>query len=419
MLLHRLTNKGQQASDSDELVLPEFLIESPLAEKVNERLISPFNVMTTFFLRRSVEKAFQIDESPTDLTLKLQRPPASNPPHITSAVDDIMYIVNKVIEQSLATGQLPVVTNVVPTTARVLGSDFIGMIQRKMRDETYPKPVVPGGLPPEGVVIAFIILINNLDVAIDYVQRIVKNIQGSAASAAGIQNSENRILNLFPLGTDAEIVNNALRSLSSSFESKAQDLIGDGIQVVFNNVVKTRLRPILADAFRDLEYQPQPHEGGEMSGEDDIESNDFNAGQSLARRRFASLWRELLVPISRILTSRTFDRLLGVTVASLARLLEKRIWSYHGRINALGATRLERDVTGIITAAVDVGEGYAGGESDGGSRYRHREAFARCAQIVLVAGLEDEEWEEIEKSGGDVVDKLSTEERARARAMIV
>ncbi|WEW57973.1 Golgi transport complex subunit 4 [Emydomyces testavorans] len=418
-----------KANDSEEFLLPKFLVVSPLAHKVNERLILPFNSMTTFFLRRSVEKAFEIDEVPLDMTLNLQRPPTSNPPHITSAVDDIMYIVNKVLEQSLTTGQISVVTNTVPTISRVLGTDFIGMIQRKMRDETYPKPVVPGGSPPEAVIVSFLILINNLDVAIDYIQRIVKNFMGPSDPAGSVAASgsinatlESRIATLFPLENDAEMVIGMLRSLSSSFESKAQNLIGDGVQVVFNNVVKIRLRPVLADAFRDLEYQPRSGDGdADELNEEDVGPTEFDgvASQSVARRRFTSSWRELLVPISRILTGRSFDRLLGVTVASLARLLEKRIWSYHGRVNALGATRLERDVTGIISAAVDIVEGYGTGIADGGSRYRHREAFGRCAQIVMLMGLEEEEWEEIEKSGGDVVDKLSAEEQARARAMLV
>ena len=56
-----------------------------------------------------------------------------------------------------------------------------------------------------------------------------------------------------------------------------------------------------------------------------------------------------------------------ITVAYLARLLEKRLWSYHGRVNALGAIRLERDVSGIVNAAVDVGSGRGAP-----GRYRHR-----------------------------------------------
>ena len=41
--------------------VPEVLIKSALYRKVSGKLIDPYNVMTTFFFRRSVEKAFQLD----------------------------------------------------------------------------------------------------------------------------------------------------------------------------------------------------------------------------------------------------------------------------------------------------------------------------------------------------------------------
>ena len=91
--------------------------------------------MTTFYFRRSVEKAFQLDEQPSDLSLNLNRPVPPNAPYITSAVDDVMYIVNQVVRRSLATSQRDIVASAVPTIARVLSTDFVGMVQRKMRDE--------------------------------------------------------------------------------------------------------------------------------------------------------------------------------------------------------------------------------------------------------------------------------------------
>jgi hypothetical protein len=154
--------------------MPPFLATSNLQQKVSSHLIEPFNIMTTFFFRRSVEKAFQLDESPSDLTLNPTKPLGSNPPFITSAVDDVMYIVNQVLQRTLATSQRAIIANVEPTITRILGGDFIGMIQRKMRDESYPKPVVQGGLPPEDKVIAFLVLINNLDVSNDYIKRIIE-----------------------------------------------------------------------------------------------------------------------------------------------------------------------------------------------------------------------------------------------------
>ncbi|PGH00818.1 hypothetical protein GX51_05595 [Blastomyces parvus] len=421
--------------NEEELELPEFLVQSALCQKVSDRLIHPFNSMTTFFLRRSVEKAFQLDEGPPELTLNRHQPLRANPPHITSAVDDIMYIVNKVLQQSLRTAQYAVMASVTPSLARVLGTDFIGMIQRKMRDESYPRGAA-GGPPPEATVIAFLVLINNLDVAIEYIQRIVKNHVGTTEPKIGSNQAgdaaagESPLDNLFPLDDEAQKVGSMLKSFSSSFESKAQDLVNDGIQVVFNNVIKGHLRPILADSFRDIEYQPRDgsaDETGLADGEGLMDEGDSSA----VRHRFATAWADLLEPIARILSGRAFERLLSVTVAALARLLEKRIWSYHGRVNALGAARLERDVMGIVGAAVDVGgndggrKGGGTGEEDharryGGGRYRHREAFGRCLQIVMVMGMEDEEWEEVVRGGmEDVADRLSVDERVRARGIVV
>ncbi|KAJ5142139.1 hypothetical protein N7476_004002 [Penicillium atrosanguineum] len=393
--------------DDGRYTLPSFLQEAPLTHKINDRLVSPFNAMTTFFFRRSVEKAFQLDESPSGLNLNLQTPLRADPPHITSAVDDIMYIVNKVIQQSLATSQESVVTNVVPTLSRVLGSDFIGMTQRKMRDECYPRAAVQGGQPPEQTICSFLVQINNLDIGVDYIRRIVQNNTGARQPLTPDSEPHitDHLLALFPAPASALHVAQTLHSLGSSFESKVSDLLSDGIQVIFNNVIKHRLRPILADAFRDIEYMPEDTEG---------EYTDEN-NKEIVRPRFSTGWTELLLPLSRILTHQAFDRLLTVTVAYFVRLLEKRIWSYQGRINPLGAARLERDIAGLVSAAVDVGSG-----SGAPGRYRHRETFAKCVQMTLVMSMDEDEWDEVIRGGeaAEVVDKLSREERVRVRTCV-
>ncbi|RAL07589.1 Golgi transport complex subunit COG4 [Aspergillus homomorphus CBS 101889] len=431
-------NSPAEKVSRNVFTLPEFLRDSSLTQKINDRLAGPFNTMTTFFFRRSVEKAFQLDEQPSGLTLNPHKPLKADPPHITSAVDDIMYIVNKVLQQSLATSQISVVSNVVPTVSRVLGSDFIGMTQRKMRDECYPRAAVQGAQPPESLTIPFLVLINNLDVAVDYIQRILhKHTEQKIANPSDPSSTvaTDPIQALFPNPTEAQLASQTLHSLASSFESKVTDLLTDGVQVIFNNVIKHRLRPILSDAFRDIEYQPRNDTDpvrtiynastainmNEYYDSDDpiIGANDAAAtdgeadpGAELVRPRFSTAWNELLLPISRILTPSAFDRLLTVTVAYLARLLEKRLWSYHGRVNALGATRLERDVSGVVSAAVDVGG------SQG--RYRHRDAFVRCLQMVLVMGMDEDEWDDVMRGGetAEVVEKLGRDERMRVRAMV-
>lgn len=400
--------------------LPQFLQDSTLTKKIHARVATPFTTMTTFFVRRSVEKAFQLDEAPTGLTLHPHKPLKSDPPHITSAVDDIMYIVNKVLQQTLATSQIGVVTAVISTLARVLGSDFIGMTQRKMRDECYPRPVIQGALPPEQTVISFLVLINNLDVAVEYIRRIVSNNTEAKTTLPAPHPGEpeqtiSQLESLFPAPGEAAQAATALHNLASSFESKVTDLLGDGIQVIFNNVIKPRLRPILADAFRDIEYQPD-HDTAPVPVDEFDPDDDTPTGSGPEVRpatRFATSWSDLCLPLSRILTPSSFDKLLSTTTTYLARLLEKRLWSYHGRVNPLGATRLERDVSGLVNAAVDVGAG-------SGGRYKHREAFGRCLQMVLVMGMDEEEWEDVARGGetAEVVDRLSGEERVRVRGMV-
>lgn len=373
--------------------------------------------MTTFFFRRSVEKAFQLDEQPPDLHLSPNKPLNPNHPYITSALDDIMFIVNKVMQQTLATSQRSVVESVVPTLGRVLGSDFIGMTQRKMRDESYPKAVIQGGMPPESLIVSFLVLTNNLDVAMDYVKRIVDShavmeVEQPAEGAPPTQHVRS-LSSLFPLRDDASAVAKILRNFQGSFEAKTSELLGDGIHVVFNNVVKPRLRPILADTFRDIDYLSSEEELAEqarMEGREAASPGDSD----LVRRRFQHGWDALTKPLAKILTEHNTDRLLTTTISYLSKVLEKRIWSHHGRINEIGAVRLERDVTGIITAAA----GKRGAQH--GYGYGAVEAFAKCRQILTVMNMEVEEWEELEgQDRGEIAGRLSEEEMVRARAMVI
>ena len=370
--------------------------------------------MTTFYFRRSVEKAFQIDEQPPDLSLNLNKPISSNPPYMTSAVDDVMYIVNQVIQRSLATSQRNVVESVVPTLARVLGSDFIGMIQRKMRDESYPKAAIQGALPPEHVIVAFLVLINNLDVGTDYIKKIVQS-RLESMSSAGTSNgdgpSANSLSDLYPFGHDAVFVTDKLKSLQSSFRDKTSELITDGIYVVFKNVMKPRLRPILADTFRDIDYSTAEEDTDEPGEKFEAENDGDIMAEDTVLRRFQQGWEALTKPIARILTDPNFDRLLAQVISYLGEVLEKRIWSYYGRINSVGAVRLERDIASIVSLVVR------------GGRYALRDSFTRCTQICLVMNMEDDEWEDLQSTRGGMGDdgvewKIDSEERSRAKAMV-
>jgi hypothetical protein len=393
--------------------MPPVLTNSNLRKKASALLITPYNIMTTFFFRRSVEKAFQLDEAPSGLSLSMSKPIDSSPPFVISAVDDIMYIVNTVLQKSLSTCQREVIASVVPTVSRVLGSDFVGMIQRKMRDESYPKPAVQGGFPPEDKIISFIVQINSLDMASEYLERIVSKKLGLDREQTngtttqphhhgGLQDS-------FPFEHDLAFVRQTFNTLSASFTTKTAELLNDGLQVLFNQVIKLRLRPVLADTFRDADY---------TLGEQDLEELAQEADEDVAQlleqvpRRFEHGWDALMRPVARLMTRRTYATLLGLTASYLARVLEKRVWSYAGRTSAQGAVRMERDFSAVVAAVAR-------------GNYAVREPFARVAQILMVANMEDEEWEEIGGGGADAVEGedgihwvLSEGEKIKARNLV-
>ena len=371
--------------------------------------------MATFFFRRSVEKAFQLDEQPRDLTLDHSKPIITNPPYITSAVDDVMYIVDQMVEKSLATSQRAVISSVIPTIGRVLGSDFIGMVQRKMRDECYPKAVVHGGLPPEQTTIAFLVLINNLDVATNYIQRIVRSRVETTLLAQDSNHNESThsssLTTLFPFHRDALVVSSTLKSLQNSFDSKAIELIGDGILVVFKNLVKPRLRPILTEAFRDINYQLTQVELENVKAVAEAEGRNDDQSGAAVIERFQWGWDLLTSPVLRIFTERNYEKLLALMTSYLSEVLEKRIWSYYGRLDDLGAVRLERDIGSVIGTVVR------------GGKYGLRESFARCTQICMVMNMEEDEWEEVHEapnanSDDGIAWQIDADERVRARAMV-
>jgi hypothetical protein len=110
------------------------------------------------------------------------------------------------------------------------------------------------------------------------------------------------------------------------------------------------------------------------------------------------------------MTPKPYTQLLDFTAKHLARVLEKRIWGYGGKMNDLGAQRMERDFSGIIGVVAR------------GGRYGVRDAFARVAQIAMLVNMEEEEWEALleEEGEGDeeVAWVLSEDERRKARGLV-
>lgn len=371
-----------------------------------------------------------------------------------------MFIVNKLLHRALHTSQKPLVVGVLSTASRVLGSDFVGVIQRRMRDECYPRPppqtqTIIVGNPAATLAqsmayvvddrsVAFMVLVNNLDVAAEYCRRIVNSYINAALPSPDNPNPQPEpaygddsapptpLDILFPFPPDLPAVLAALTTLDTAFAQKATEVLSDAITTLFNQLIKAKLRPLITEAFRDVDYSTTTP-SGDPAPTDSSSSDADPPDLEIVKARFEHPFLALIHPFKYTLTDAPFTRLLTLTANYLSRLLEKKLIQLGspngppppsdpsggggGQISELGAIRLERDVAGLVGVVVKAG------------RYGVREAFGRCVQICLVLNVDEEEVGGVfddgdggDGEGGDtgmgVEWKLSVEERRRVRGML-
>lgn len=365
----------EDAAKLPTLHTPPVIAESALTRKIEKEISPAIESMATFVFRRSVEKAFQLDELP-DLTTNY----SEENPLISSVVDDIMYMLSTLCKQILSSGDAAVIKTIFTNFRRILESDFVGIMQRKLRDEApklsqvlrAPTPThrkSEKNQPEDTKLRIFLIYLNNLALAACYAEKIF---------------AEFTIRENLPFGDDAQSIQTVVSTMSASFKSRCNEIVSDGLQVVFSTVANSRLRALTSQVLRDAEYMASPNELNEVNV-----SGIFSYG-----------WHKLMNDYLKVLCPDNYNRLITVVAGSLSRILEKWVWSLEGKVNELGAIALDRDISRIIAV---VSEGH----------YKLREKFVRVAQIVMIVGFEGVQDEEgIEWS-------LSEDERYRARKIRV
>jgi conserved oligomeric Golgi complex subunit 4 len=105
--------------DAPKLGIPRFLQIASLANKLS-RIQTAFESLETFFFRRSVEKAFQLDE-----------PTSQSGPPTTSVIDDVMFVLRKTLDRALGTGDADLLKKICANTRRILDLDFAGVLKRR------------------------------------------------------------------------------------------------------------------------------------------------------------------------------------------------------------------------------------------------------------------------------------------------
>lgn len=413
--------KGQ--SPEEDLKLPQLLSTSNFNKKIHNKLLPAFEGLYTYYFRRSFEKAITIEEVPLLDSYLVTTVESKSPdqPVVSSVVEDLSLIFNNSLRNVLDSTQPTTVKHFINECFKVLQSDFLGGFIRKALHENLPRynktlslktahngSVLSGTASPSasragtpapesvsgylkgassafgnivgtgtsmvgaGTVAAgsnepkltnYVIYLNTVATAQEFFRQIIENIT---------VRDKHYIKNNFPFAIDEEKIKNIIRAeLLDPLVSTTNNVIRHSLLNFYNQSMKNRVAGIVHETF------PEANDTHYMA----YSSSILNDPSSMIK--FKQSWDAMIRPYKQTMhKTLVFNKLLRLLVVNLASMIEKKLMLAlkKFKINELGALKLDKDVSFIINEVC---------EDD----YELREKFVRLTQLVLLVGMDEEEYQ--------------------------
>jgi hypothetical protein len=372
----------QEARDKADSFLKQNALGNLLASKVEPW----YELMGGYFMRRSVERAFQLEQQTTA--------DAGFP--MSSVVEDVLYILRKITSRALSTGHMQSLSSVFAAVRRIMEQDYSGIIGRRMQEL---QGRITGKSGPAGLVArsaeadkrdrqAYLVLLNGLVLSAEYIEKMQQEHLASPD------------LDLYHDSTAAVRVIEQLGSLKPRFSRGLED----GCQVLYSYAIKSKMRPLVQDLFSNTSYV--------LSRE---AYEDIVAQGDSVSHRFVQAWEAALSPVIEQAAPLVRDLLLQASTRALVRLLEKKLLTI--RCSELGAIRLDRDISGIISHVCRM-------QSEelvsAGTSQPLRERFERLREMVSVVSWDADAGEDADEIVKELdLRKVNAEEVALIRKEMI
>lgn len=225
----------------------------------NESLSSCYVPMEIWYIRTVIDKA-----------LRLATPDFSQSPPITTAPDDAFYILKTVYTRLLSAGSLKILEYATDLLRDVMERDYAGGIKRKL-DDVYRNA---GGTPVRSdktereCRTSFVILLNDLDVSLSHMDRLTKDLLTQPTASQ------------LYLDVEQQSVRSSMARLSGA-TTKFRTTLKAGLDQLFNQLMRPRLRTFVADVYKDMIY---------VMDEDTYSNAEY---QDVVRKRFIKSWEGL------------------------------------------------------------------------------------------------------------------------------
>ncbi|KAJ8590363.1 COG4-domain-containing protein [Rhizopogon salebrosus TDB-379] len=354
--------------------LPQLVESSRSHQEFDELLTTCYIPMETWYTRTIIDKAH-----------RLSTPDLSQSPITTTTPDDVFYILKTVYSRLLSTGSLKHIERMTDLLKDVMDHDYAGAIKRKLDDVYRSAGNTSGGGRGEKSErecrSSFLILLNDLDVSCSHMERLTKDLLGHQT-----------ITQLF-LDAEQPHVKRVVSSLTGSV-TKFRSALRTGVEQLFNQLMRPKLRTLIPDVFKDVSYVL------------DDDSYATAEHQDLVRKRFVKTWEGLVDGYKDAFTDGNYRMLFGLALDVVARPWEKYILTLH--FSELGAIRFDRDLRSIMA--------YLSSQTIYGDI---REKFVRLQQISLLLNLDHEEDVDGFYSGSGISWTLSLQDAKNVVALKV
>lgn len=392
---------------------------SLVTKKITKKLLPAYESLYLYYFRRSLEKSITIEEVPSlDRLLRVDRanlfgyaiPKQLGDVPVSSVIEDVTLVFNTTLRGCLESAMAPTVKTFIRGVYQTLTADLVNGFFIKNLNENAPRYNLGLGLvEPELVeqvpsrvatpdqsmgffrgastalnsvysstamavnqatatadplncvtannikICHFIIYLNTVAIGQEYLEKVVNNLIGELPKY------------LAP-GDDHAMVKLVLKDeFISPFSSACTKIISDLLVNLYNQTIKSPLLVMINEFFPEAAVEIE---------EENVDAVRYN--------QFSLAWCGLISPYHRVThTKLIFDKLLRLLVVNLSNIIEKKLVANmrRFRITDLGALKLERDLSHLINqVCLD--------------NYYLREKFSRVSQIVLLVGMDDDEYQE-------------------------
>lgn len=430
-----------EVKDEEGLRLPPPIVNSKFSVKLQSKITPALERFLEFFMKKSLNQSFTMEELPKlnpfilAPVSKQQQAMSPESAPASSIAEDLTLILTSVFKLAIESAQPLTLSKTITMLKRLIKEDYLLVIVKRLK-ELYPRqgtalsPINVSTQPllttnsnlnkqstmnsffqrgasalteltkgdDEERLHYFLLYLNTLSVSGGYFDKIVSfNCQLINAH--------------FTFGTDAKKLNN---NLIISFEENLKEefsmVVRDHLNILFNQCFKAKLQSLVSDFFRhDSSDTNSSSIGGAGSATADMkpylissfsDHDSSSSSSSLSISNFMRQWTAIITPYLKVLDSKNYDALLSLIISHISLLLEMKIWSLDQNINELGAIKLEREISLMISELTK-------------GRYHLRENFIKVTQIIMILGLGDDE-DELELNW-----VLTPMERSKARRLRV